>query len=192
MGGRNGDPGMGAAAPLTLAEREARLARRGARVSTRSAPADAGVESVCTVLLPDGRVLTGRGPTADAARTEALAQAEDALGLLGDPAPPPGPPAATRLLRAAPWTAVCLVALVGAFFAHRHIPPAPGPGPDLDCADIGHQVRVGDSDPHGLDRDRDGIGCEAEGRPLSLLALALVGVAGLAGAGGVRAYIRAG
>ena len=31
---------------------------------------------------------------------------------------------------------------------------------DLDCADIGGSVRVSGSDPHGLDRDGDGIGCE--------------------------------
>ena len=32
--------------------------------------------------------------------------------------------------------------------------------PDLDCADIGGSVKVSGSDPHGLDRDGDGIGCE--------------------------------
>jgi len=37
------------------------------------------------------------------------------------------------------------------------IPPYP---PDLDCPDIGHQVRVTGSDPHGLDRDGDGVACE--------------------------------
>ena len=37
------------------------------------------------------------------------------------------------------------------------IPPYP---PDLNCPDIGHQVRVSGSDPHGLDRDGDGIACE--------------------------------
>jgi hypothetical protein len=35
-----------------------------------------------------------------------------------------------------------------------------GGGGDLDCADIGHEVRIRGSDPHGLDRDGDGIGCE--------------------------------
>lgn len=33
--------------------------------------------------------------------------------------------------------------------------------PDIDCADVGSRVLVGGSDPHGLDRDGDGIGCEA-------------------------------
>ena len=37
------------------------------------------------------------------------------------------------------------------------IPPYP---PDLDCPDIGHPVRVTGSDPHGLDRDGDGVACE--------------------------------
>lgn len=34
-------------------------------------------------------------------------------------------------------------------------------GRDLDCADIGHPVRVDGADPHGLDRDGDGVGCES-------------------------------
>ena len=37
------------------------------------------------------------------------------------------------------------------------IPPYP---PDLDCSDVGKNIRVIDSDPHGFDRDGDGIGCE--------------------------------
>lgn len=37
------------------------------------------------------------------------------------------------------------------------IPPYP---PDLDCPDIGHPVRVSGPDPHGLDRDGDGVACE--------------------------------
>jgi micrococcal nuclease len=42
------------------------------------------------------------------------------------------------------------------------IPPAP---PDLDCPDIGRRVRVDHAhgDPHGLDADRDGWGCESYG-----------------------------
>jgi hypothetical protein len=52
-------------------------------------------------------------------------------------------------------------------------PTGPGPGCDpnysncvplvnydLDCPDIGHPVQVIGSDPHGLDRDNDGWGCE--------------------------------
>lgn len=39
------------------------------------------------------------------------------------------------------------------------IPPAP---PDLDCGEITHRrFRVTGSDPHGFDRDNDGIGCES-------------------------------
>jgi micrococcal nuclease len=38
------------------------------------------------------------------------------------------------------------------------IPPPP---PDLDCRDIPYRrFRVLPPDPHGFDRDRDGIGCE--------------------------------
>ena len=33
-------------------------------------------------------------------------------------------------------------------------------GTDLDCSDIGREVPVTGSDPHGLDADGDGIGCE--------------------------------
>jgi hypothetical protein len=35
------------------------------------------------------------------------------------------------------------------------------PPPDLDCYDIGFEVDVVGNDPHGLDADFDGIGCEA-------------------------------
>lgn len=39
------------------------------------------------------------------------------------------------------------------------IPPPP---PDLDCGDIPHRrFQVVGSDPHGFDRDNDGIGCES-------------------------------
>jgi hypothetical protein len=34
-------------------------------------------------------------------------------------------------------------------------------GVDLDCADVGHTVKVTGSDPHRLDRDGDGWGCES-------------------------------
>ena len=41
----------------------------------------------------------------------------------------------------------------------------PSPPPDLDCADVGHRVTVDHSygDPHRLDADRDGIGCDRFG-----------------------------
>ena len=39
------------------------------------------------------------------------------------------------------------------------IPPPP---PDLNCGDIAHRrFRVVGSDPHGFDRDGDGVGCES-------------------------------
>ncbi|WP_244316387.1 excalibur calcium-binding domain-containing protein, partial [Streptomyces albidochromogenes] len=41
-------------------------------------------------------------------------------------------------------------------------PPGPSAGePDVDCPDLPGPVWVGLSDPHNLDRDGDGIGCEA-------------------------------
>ena len=40
-------------------------------------------------------------------------------------------------------------------------------GPDLDCKDLGYAVRVDGPDPHFLDADHDGIGCERYlGRPV--------------------------
>jgi Excalibur calcium-binding domain len=42
------------------------------------------------------------------------------------------------------------------------IPPLP---PDLDCSNIGRQnFTVRSPDPHRLDGDRDGIGCEPRGQ----------------------------
>ncbi len=38
------------------------------------------------------------------------------------------------------------------------IPPYP---PDLDCGEITHKNFIVGSDPHGFDRDNDGIGCES-------------------------------
>jgi endonuclease YncB( thermonuclease family) len=37
------------------------------------------------------------------------------------------------------------------------VPPYP---PDVDCADVDGPVYVTGSDPHGLDRDGDGVACE--------------------------------
>ncbi|HLL81087.1 MAG TPA: hypothetical protein VK420_00495 [Longimicrobium sp.] len=34
-------------------------------------------------------------------------------------------------------------------------------GVDLDCPDVGHSVKVTGDDPHRLDRDGDGWGCES-------------------------------
>ena len=39
----------------------------------------------------------------------------------------------------------------------------PDDGADYDCADIGAEVTVVGSDPDGLDRDGDGLGCESYG-----------------------------
>ncbi|QOV41047.1 thermonuclease family protein [Streptomyces ferrugineus] len=46
--------------------------------------------------------------------------------------------------------------------ANPGLPPGPPAGvPDVDCADLPGPVWVGSDDPHRLDRDGDGIGCEA-------------------------------
>lgn len=39
-------------------------------------------------------------------------------------------------------------------------PCVPSYPPDLDCPDLDGPYSVSGSDPHGLDRDRDGRGCE--------------------------------
>lgn len=39
----------------------------------------------------------------------------------------------------------------------------PDDGYDLDCAEVGRPVRVSGGDEYGLDRDGDGMGCEASG-----------------------------
>ncbi|WP_246042759.1 thermonuclease family protein [Streptomyces globosus] len=42
------------------------------------------------------------------------------------------------------------------------LPPGPSAGvPDVDCSDLDGPVWVGDADPHRLDRDGDGIGCDS-------------------------------
>jgi micrococcal nuclease len=42
----------------------------------------------------------------------------------------------------------------------NYIPCIPAYPPDLNCPDIGFTVQVIGGDPHGLDRDKDGWGCE--------------------------------
>ena len=45
--------------------------------------------------------------------------------------------------------------------AAGYTPCVPPYGPDLDCPDVGGPIRVtGNDDPHGLDRDGDGVACE--------------------------------
>lgn len=46
--------------------------------------------------------------------------------------------------------------------AHPDLPDGPPAGvPDVDCSDLPGPVWVGPDDPHRLDRDGDGIGCDA-------------------------------
>ncbi|WP_010047163.1 MULTISPECIES: thermonuclease family protein [Streptomyces] len=45
---------------------------------------------------------------------------------------------------------------------HPDLPDGPPAGvPDVDCSDLSGPVWVGPDDPHRLDRDGDGIGCDA-------------------------------
>lgn len=43
----------------------------------------------------------------------------------------------------------------------NYSPCIPAYPPDLNCGDIGHPITVTGSDPHRLDRDGDGVGCES-------------------------------
>lgn len=79
----------------------------------------------------------------------------------------------------APLIGALAAGVLAAGFGFTFTPSAPGPGPDLDCAQVGHRVKVSGPDHHGLDRDGDGIGCELEGDQFAWL-----GVLGLVGAGG--------
>jgi hypothetical protein len=36
----------------------------------------------------------------------------------------------------------------------------PPPPPDLNCSDVNGPITVNGDDPHGFDRDGDGVGCE--------------------------------
>lgn len=45
----------------------------------------------------------------------------------------------------------------------NYVPCIPAYPPDLNCPDIGFPVQVIGADPHGLDRDGDGWGCESYG-----------------------------
>ena len=49
----------------------------------------------------------------------------------------------------------------GAGCAPGYSPCVPPPPPDLDCADVNGPIEVTGSDPHNLDGDGDGWGCES-------------------------------
>lgn len=44
--------------------------------------------------------------------------------------------------------------------APGYSPCVPAFPPDVDCGDVSGPIQVTGSDPHGLDRDGDGVGCE--------------------------------
>jgi len=74
------------------------------------------------------------------------------MAVPGVPTTPPPPPSAPSPPPAPP----------GGACDPNYSPCIPPPPPDLDCVHIGRQVTViGPSDPHRLDGDNDGIGCEA-------------------------------
>jgi hypothetical protein len=50
--------------------------------------------------------------------------------------------------------------VVGGGCDPNYTPCIPAYPPDLNCPEIGFTVQVIGGDPHGLDRDKDGWGCE--------------------------------
>ena len=81
------------------------------------------------------------------------------VGLWGmsEPTPAPTAPRGVASTPAASRTPLGLAGNCDPSYPDRCIPPPP---PDLDCADIGHRVRVLPPDPHRLDVDHNGFGCE--------------------------------
>lgn len=79
--------------------------------------------------------------------TEASATGGSATARAPRATPRPAPPAPTRAGCDPNYTGAC-------------VPPYP---PDVDCADVGARVRVVGADPHNLDADGNGIGCESYG-----------------------------
>ena len=74
--------------------------------------------------------------------------------------PPPPTTAAPQRVATPPPTAAPVKRNCDPSYPDVCIPPPP---PDLDCGEISHRrFRVVGSDPHGFDRDGDGIGCESD------------------------------
>jgi micrococcal nuclease len=116
----------GAAAPYFYGGDRGRFAGALMRAAQSAKAARRGLWGACpsTVLDPFRAVMTGRS----------------------------GPPSQTP-----PSTSKCDPNYTG-----RCVPPYP---PDVDCADISGPVRVVGRDPHRLDGDNDGIGCEQSSPP---------------------------
>ena len=79
------------------------------------------------------------------------------LGQWAGPASSPTPASVKPTARPTTKPPVGLLANCDPSYPDRCIPPPP---PDLDCADIGHRIRVLPPDPHHFDVDGNGIGCE--------------------------------
>ena len=79
--------------------------------------------------------------------------------LIAPPAsPPPAPPAPEPPVQEAPPTSQPLVDVPSC--DPNYSPCVPLSSSDLDCADIPFPVQVIGADPHGFDREGDGLGCE--------------------------------
>jgi hypothetical protein len=107
---------------------------------SKNATSKDGVERGLRTLVCNGTVPLNTAQTAIATDwTTALVTVTPT-----PPPPPPSPPPAPRVSCDPNYSGRC-------------VPPYP---PDVDCADVGGSVQVVGSDPHGLDADRDGFGCE--------------------------------
>ncbi|MGH8901697.1 MAG: thermonuclease family protein [Egibacteraceae bacterium] len=76
------------------------------------------------------------------------------------PPPPPPPPAPAPAPVPAPANSEAANSEPAVGCDPNYTPCLPAYPPDLDCPDIGHEVKVIGGDPHRLDRDRDGTGCD--------------------------------
>ena len=114
----------------------------------------------------DARLAQGWAAAADQARQ----RAEDELALAQRPAEPPPapelapePPPSPEPVQPASAPAAKPQSDDDSGCNPNYTPCVPAGAGDLDCADIGHPVRVVGSDPHDLDREGDGVGCESYG-----------------------------
>ena len=74
------------------------------------------------------------------------------------PPPPTDPPATSPPRTSPPATDPPAAASSCAPGYSPCVPPYP---PDVNCGDLSFPVQVSGTDPHGLDRDGDGLGCES-------------------------------
>ena len=77
-------------------------------------------------------------------------------------------PSGKHAEKAVPLLVTGIILLLAAVNYRPGLGPYPAYlGRDLDCQEIGYRVRVSGPDPHRLDADGDGVGCESQPGPNS-------------------------